>query len=83
MAWPGHAITTTDAKNMIPKRPLKVKRQIFGAPEGFGGMVPMQEQTPDQPFPQEQGPEMMVPSRFADQPSAGMLPAPSTGYPGM
>jgi len=82
VAWPGHALTTNDAKNRIPKVTAKVKRQIFGPQEGFSGMIPMQDQVPDQPFPQEQGPEMMGPSRFSDQPSAAMMPAPSNGYPG-
>ena len=75
-------MASTDVKNMIPKEPVKVKRQVFGAPEGFSGMIPMQDQAPEQPYPQDQGPEMMGPSRFSDQPSAAMLPAPSSGYPG-
>ena len=83
LGWPGHTISTTDVKHGVPKVTAKVKRQIFGPQEGFSGMIPMQDQVPDQPFPQEQGPEMMGPSRFSDQPSAAMMPAPSNGYPGM
>ena len=81
VAWPGHAITTNDIKNMIPKAPVKVKRQIFGAPEGYGNMIPMQQEAPEQPYPQEQEPEM-GPGGFPDQPASAMLPAPGGGYPG-
>ena len=80
VAWPGHAITTNDIKNMIPKAPVKVKRQVFGAPEGYGGMMPMQQEAPD--YPQEQGPEMMGPGGYPEQPGAAMMPAPGSGYTG-
>ena len=87
VAWPGHAITTNDIKNMIPKAPVKVKRQVFGAPEGgpegYGGMMPMQQEAPEQPYPQEQGPEMMGPSGYPDQSAGAVMPGPGAGYPGM
>ena len=78
VAWPGHAITTNDIKNMIPKAPVKVKRQIMGGAENFPGMMPMAS---EQPFPQEQEPEMMGPNGFPDQAGSALVNGPSDGYP--
>ncbi len=92
IAWPGHALTTNDIKNTIPQAPkvtVKTKRQVYGAPEGYGNMMPMQQPeeqeapyAPEQPQ-QEPGPEMMGPGEFPNQPEAApAMPMQGGRFPG-
>ena len=86
IAWPGHALTTNDIKNRIPQAPkasVKTKRQVYGAPEGYGNMMPMQQEAPEQSFAPEQspeqGPEMMGPGDYGSQQSEAVPAMPMGG----